>query len=552
MDTTEQLPTSEAAPTAVRRGRRYIFVPYDEKDKAATLGARFDGIKKRWYVPAGVDDRPFERWHDEPRELSESQIIDQFARACEEAGLVLTGSPEMDGAWHKTTVSTSSNERAKKGAYRATLSGDAPNGFIVNFDSGYSAPWRPEGLILSDEDRDKNRRLSEENRLQREKATIAEQETAARRAAERWSRLPPAQDDHPYLVRKQVQAFGLRLDGDRLVTALRDVDGRIHSLQWIDPRGGKLYEKGGQKTGNFHVLGDLSKGKTVLFAEGYSTCGSLHMATGLPVVEVFDSGNLEAVMSKLAPVLPGRLLIACSDDDVLTRDRIIRTINRTANSEFAKPRLLLESGIADDEVVIDGTARPLRGNPDCTLRLAYELSPEGVQRIVGEIVNTTKKQPVSVRIVNVGREKALAAAAKVAGVVALFPEFQSLQGSPTDFNDLHVREGLTVVRRQVGAAMLARSSPAVSEKTPLDVAQAALGARAVLTDPKDDSQYVGPVVGNTPSCAVQSVGRQNAVTHDLGRLDKIPAVGQPTKIAYRGGQGRVEQPPLARDVGRDR
>ncbi|MFD2274727.1 hypothetical protein ACFS07_36140 [Undibacterium arcticum] len=62
------------------------------------------------------------------------------------------------------------------------------------------------------------------------------------------------------------------------------------SLQYIpsDPDKIKMYEKkGGQKTGNFHVLGELAGSQTVLFAEGYATVASLHMATGLPVIEVF-------------------------------------------------------------------------------------------------------------------------------------------------------------------------------------------------------------------------------------------------------------------------
>jgi phage/plasmid primase-like uncharacterized protein/phage/plasmid-associated DNA primase len=49
---------------------------------------------------------------------------------------------------------------------------------------------------------------------------------------------------------------------------------------------------------------------------------------------------------------------------------------------------------------------------------------------------------------NPGREKALAAAKSVGGVVC-FPRFSSLDGRPTDFNDLHVREGLEQVKKQL-------------------------------------------------------------------------------------------------------
>lgn len=47
---------------------------------------------------------------------------------------------------------------------------------------------------------------------------------------------------------------------------------------------------------------------------------------------------------------------------------------------------------------------------------------------------------------NPGRSKATLAAAVVGGRV-LFPRFKDLEGRPTDFNDLHCREGLDAVRR---------------------------------------------------------------------------------------------------------
>lgn len=49
---------------------------------------------------------------------------------------------------------------------------------------------------------------------------------------------------------------------------------------------------------------------------------------------------------------------------------------------------------------------------------------------------------------NPGRSKAELAAQAVGGRV-VFPEFQSLEGKPTDFNDLHCREGLETVVRQL-------------------------------------------------------------------------------------------------------
>lgn len=47
-----------------------ISCPFHEKDEAKTLGARWDMDQKRWFVPAGLDLRPFAKWMRE-REAQE-------------------------------------------------------------------------------------------------------------------------------------------------------------------------------------------------------------------------------------------------------------------------------------------------------------------------------------------------------------------------------------------------------------------------------------------------------------------------------------------------
>jgi putative DNA primase/helicase len=543
-----KFPTSEVgeapspAPALRYEVGRYLFVPYEERKEAGRLGAIFDPVKKAWYVPAGRPTDPFAKWFDAPKALSQQEIEDEFANFCESMGLVLDGPPVMDGNWHAVTVSTSSDTKAKKGAYKAeNLPGMRPSGFAKNHDTGEGRPWSLSQHI-SEQDRESNRVLIEENQRRREAETAAEFDKVAQRSAAKWRRFQEVDEQHAYLVRKGVGAHGLRQDGDKLVTALRDPAGKIWSLQFIDSEGGKKYEFGGAKTGKFHVLGDLSVGKTVLFGEGYATCASLREATGLPVVEVFDGGNIEAVIKVLGPQLEGREKLICGDDDVLTHARIVETLNKQIASDFAKKKLVLPR-IEPSEVIIDGASRKLIANPDCTIRLEYQLSPEGVQRVVGEIRNDKFAERVGVKIVNLGREKALAAAIKHGGKV-VFPVFHSLEGRPTDFNDLHMREGLSSVRKQIGRAMmLARPEVPQAQATALDVARAAIGTAAVVQTAHGNGRYVGVVVGNTGAQAVQNVGRSTAVAHDLDKLDRVPTVGQPARIAYTSGIGRVASMP---------
>ena len=54
---------SELYESLMSNGERiYIYVPYKDKDVAKLLGARYDGEKKKWYVPPGVDLKLFAKW----------------------------------------------------------------------------------------------------------------------------------------------------------------------------------------------------------------------------------------------------------------------------------------------------------------------------------------------------------------------------------------------------------------------------------------------------------------------------------------------------------
>ena len=39
-----------------------LKVPFNEKDQAKSLGARWNVELKLWYVPKGVDSSPFDKW----------------------------------------------------------------------------------------------------------------------------------------------------------------------------------------------------------------------------------------------------------------------------------------------------------------------------------------------------------------------------------------------------------------------------------------------------------------------------------------------------------
>ena len=51
----------------------HLKVPFNEKDQAKSLGARWNVEAKLWYVPQGVDAAPFAKWLSSAPNLAPAQ-----------------------------------------------------------------------------------------------------------------------------------------------------------------------------------------------------------------------------------------------------------------------------------------------------------------------------------------------------------------------------------------------------------------------------------------------------------------------------------------------
>jgi putative DNA primase/helicase len=149
-------------------------------------------------------------------------------------------------------------------------------------------------------------------RQQREADTLERQQQAAQVAAQRWQAATLA-TSHTYLTCKGVKAHGLKVDGEVLLIPMRDTAGALHSLQVIDPEGGKRFQPGGRVKGCYHVIGEPDG--VLVVCEGYATGASIYEATGQAVAIAFNAGNLEAVALTLHRKFPTLRLILAADDD---------------------------------------------------------------------------------------------------------------------------------------------------------------------------------------------------------------------------------------------
>jgi hypothetical protein len=120
------------------------------------------------------------------------------------------------------------------------------------------------------------------------------------------------------LEHKGVKTFGdLREFRGALVLPLRDLNGELHSLQFIGIDGSKKFLTGSRIAGCFFTISDKSDGALAI-CEGYATGASIHEATGLATISVTNCGNLLAVAKALRERFPSRQIIIAADNDAWT------------------------------------------------------------------------------------------------------------------------------------------------------------------------------------------------------------------------------------------
>ncbi len=131
-----------------------------------------------------------------------------------------------------------------------------------------------------------------------------------------WKNSPLAPETHPYLQKKKIGPNGAKLHEGRLVLPVRDVDGTLHSLQFISPSGEKRFLPRGRISGGCVGIG--SPGKRLYIAEGFATAATIHQVTREAVIAAFSAGNLKPVAEALRKKYPKAELVIAADNDQWT------------------------------------------------------------------------------------------------------------------------------------------------------------------------------------------------------------------------------------------
>lgn len=239
-----------------------------------------------------------------------NDALSQFRDALRAAGLEPPEVIEPDGKLHRFA----SNGKPHDDAGWYVFHDDGiPAGAFGDWRTGLSETWRADiGRKLSPGEETAYRAHVETIRRQREAEETRYRTEAAKKAKEIWEAAAPASEDHPYLIKKRVKSYGLRVHEGKLVVPVRDGDA-LHSLQFIAPDGDKRFLTGGRVSGCYFLIGEPDK--VLCIAEGYATAAAIHEATGYAVAVAFNAGNLLPVAKALRAKFSGLRIIVCADDD---------------------------------------------------------------------------------------------------------------------------------------------------------------------------------------------------------------------------------------------
>ena len=255
-------------------------------------------------------------WAPPPEKLvapPETQLID----AMRAAGLEPPEEIYFDGKIHRFRSGTKGSPgHGDKPGWYLVFGDGIPAGRFGCWRAGMEITWRADigRKLTQTEEMSHAKRLAEAKAL-RDAALERQHQVASETVEKIWTTANPANAEHPYLAKKNIQTHGARITGDgRLVVPLYDSDGTLATLQYIDHEGGKLYHPGGQTGGKFWMVGSLDEPGTLFVAEGFATAATIHETTDRPVVVAYSASNLVPVTGTL------REMYGATQDIVIVAD----------------------------------------------------------------------------------------------------------------------------------------------------------------------------------------------------------------------------------------
>lgn len=246
------------------------------------------------------------------------EFTSQFISAMNESGIVTNAPIISDGELHRFHIEGDS-PNSLNGWY--TLFGDGvPSGAYGCWKRGINKSWcsKDKSQMTSIEWENHSERISmaKEKQLQ---LKLAAQEQAHHKAVQILQASQIADNNHEYLIRKQVPAIGIyAFKHGNLIVPIYNVHNQLCSLQFISPNGAKKFLRDGSLKGNYFVLGEITD--KLYVTEGYSTGATINIATGCGVIVAFNAGNLLSVIRNIQTKFASKQIILAADNDQWPND----------------------------------------------------------------------------------------------------------------------------------------------------------------------------------------------------------------------------------------
>nr|WP_276953248.1 toprim domain-containing protein [Helicobacter rodentium] len=308
------------------------------------MGAIWDAKEKKFFAPYYLDQNLFSKWNKENTQTTQKQksynayqnidtnkALAQFKNALQSQGFIVD-TPIMNGKIQRCKVE-GDRDNEKSGAYLGHLN-EYPAGFIQNHKTGYKTNWKFE--LSKDYTNDTNNispqkySNKDQKAKQKELEILSLQMKTALRLEKEWNESKPAPNSHSYLkIKKLNTAYDLKVDKfNNLLIPLKDVKGRLWSLQRINENGSKVIgviktkeekekniEYSARKKGCFYTQIPLNEHNEFIICEGFATAMTLQEILNQPTIMAVDAGNLENVITSLKQEFPTKKITIFADND---------------------------------------------------------------------------------------------------------------------------------------------------------------------------------------------------------------------------------------------
>jgi putative DNA primase/helicase len=137
--------------------------------------------------------------------------------------------------------------------------------------------------------------------------------------------------DSPYLTKKKIPLptgvkFINKVDAQKLgfeksflltalIVPLKNKNGELRSLQFINGEGNKFFLPHGELKGCFFTIGEIKNGEPIIIAEGMATAMSCNIETKYTAISAFSAHNLKDVSLAIRALAPNSKIYNAADGD---------------------------------------------------------------------------------------------------------------------------------------------------------------------------------------------------------------------------------------------